>query len=306
MNQSQQSRKSIFTVLNPVAGRSDEEDIHQLLDERLTDKGIDYEIYETTGEEDVSQICKQARQRGYDIIVAAGGDGTVSAVLNGLVNSEIPMGILPVGTGNGLARALKIPLNIREALQTITGVHQVLNLDTMRVGERYFVLNVSIGISSRAMKETPPDEKQSKGMLAYVQTILEDLEDVQTFRFQLTLDGHELQVDASEVLISNGKILKKPPFLFGSRETMSDGHLNINILKAKQTREYLQLAWDLIVDPEKSKSVLKDLIVREKVRIQISGEPQPAQADGELIGESPLEVVLVPKSVHVIVPRLEQ
>jgi diacylglycerol kinase (ATP) len=306
MNQSQQSRQSIFTVLNPVAGRSGDEDIHQLLDERLTDLGIDYEIYETTGEEDVSEICKQAREKGFDIIVAAGGDGTVSAVLNGVVLSEVPMGILPVGTGNGLARALKIPLNIQDALRTIISDHQVLNLDTMRVGERYFILNVSIGISSRAMKGTPADEKQSKGLLAYVQTILEDLEDIETSRFQLTLDGHDLQVDASEVLISNGKILKKPPFLFGTRETMSDGHLNINILKAKQTREYLQLAWNLLVDPEKSQSVLKDLTVREKVLIQVPGEPQPAQADGELIGESPLEVVLVPKSVYVIAPRLEQ
>ena len=306
MNRSKQSRQSIFTILNPVAGRSGDEDIHKLLDQELTEAGIDYEIYETTGEEDVSQICRQARERGFDIVVAAGGDGTVSAVLNGVVRSEVPMGILPVGTGNGLARALKIPLNIQEALQTITGDHEILNLDTMRVGERHYVLNVSIGISSRAMKDTPADEKQSKGMLAYVQTILEDLDNVETSRFQLTLDGHELQVDASEVLISNGELLKQPPFLFGTRETMSDGHLNINILKAKQTREYLQLAWDLLVDPKKSKSGLKDLTVREKVRIQVSGEPQPAQADGELIGESPLEVVLVPESVYVIAPRTQQ
>jgi YegS/Rv2252/BmrU family lipid kinase len=306
MSRSKQSRRKIFTILNPVAGRSGDANIHELLDKQLTDRGIDYEIYETTGEGEISEVSRRARQSGFDIVVAAGGDGTVAAVLNGLVHSEVPMGILPVGTGNGLARALKIPLKVEEALQTITDEHQVLDLDTMRVGKRYFVMNVSIGISSRAMKDTPPDEKQKKGLLAYVQTILEDLEEVETSRFQLTIDGHELQVDASEVLVSNGKIIKKPPFLFGTRETMSDGRLDINVLKAKQTREYLQLAWDLLVDPEKSKSVLKDLTVREKVRIQVQGAPQPVQADGELIGESPVEVVLVPKSVHVIAPYLAQ
>ncbi|MEJ2707764.1 MAG: diacylglycerol kinase family lipid kinase [Anaerolineales bacterium] len=306
MSRSKQSRRKIFTILNPVAGRSGDANIHELLDKQLTDRGIDYEIYETTGEGEISEVSRRARQSGFDIVVAAGGDGTVAAVLNGLVHSEVPMGILPVGTGNGLARALKIPLKVEEALQTITDEHQVLDLDTMRVGKRYFVMNVSIGISSRAMKDTPPDEKQKKGLLAYVQTILEDLEEVETSRFQLTIDGHELQVDASEVLVSNGKIIKKPPFLFGTRETMSDGRLDINVLKAKQTREYLQLAWDLLVDPEKSKSVLKDLTVREKVRIQVQGDPQPVQADGELIGESPVEVVLVPKSVHVIAPYLAQ
>jgi diacylglycerol kinase (ATP) len=306
MSRSKQSRRKIFTILNPVAGRSGDANIHELLDKQLTDRGIDYEIYETTGEEEISEVSRRARQSGFDIVVAAGGDGTVAAVLNGLVHSEVPMGILPVGTGTGLARALKIPLKVEEALQTITDEHQVLDLDTMRVGKRYFVMNVSIGISSRAMKDTPPDEKQKKGLLAYVQTILEDLEEVETSRFQLTIDGHELQVDASEVLVSNGKIIKKPPFLFGTRETMSDGRLDINVLKAKQTREYLQLAWDLLVDPEKSKSVLKDLTVREKVRIQVQGKPQPVQADGELIGESPVEVVLVPKSVHVIAPYLAQ
>jgi diacylglycerol kinase (ATP) len=306
MSRSKQSRRKIFTILNPVAGRSGDANIHELLDKQLTDRGIDYEIYETTGEGEISEVSRRARQSGFDIVVAAGGDGTVAAVLNGLVHSEVPMGILPVGTGNGLARALKIPLKVEEALQTITDEHQVLDLDTMRVGKRYFVMNVSIGISSRAMKDTPPDEKQKKGLLAYVQTILEDLEEVETSRFQLTIDGHELQVDASEVLVSNGKIIKKPPFLFGTRETMSDGRLDINVLKAKQTREYLQLAWDLLVEPEKSKSVLKDLTVREKVRIQVQGKPQPVQADGELIGESPVEVVLVPKSVHVIAPYLAQ
>jgi YegS/Rv2252/BmrU family lipid kinase len=306
MSRPKQSRRKIFIILNPVAGRSGDANIHELLDKQLTDRGIDYEIYETTGEGEISEVSRRARQSGFDIVVAAGGDGTVAAVLNGLVHSEVPMGILPVGTGNGLARALKIPLKVEEALQTITDEHQVLDLDTMRVGKRYFVMNVSIGISSRAMKDTPPDEKQKKGLLAYVQTILEDLEEVETSRFQLTIDGHELQVDASEVLVSNGKIIKKPPFLFGTRETMSDGRLDINVLKAKQTREYLQLAWDLLVDPEKSKSVLKDLTVREKVRIQVQGDPQPVQADGELIGESPVEVVLVPKSVHVIAPYLAQ
>jgi YegS/Rv2252/BmrU family lipid kinase len=306
MNRSKRSTQKIFTILNPVAGSFGDANIHELLDTQLTDLGMDYEIYETTGEEEISEVSRRARQSGFDIVVAAGGDGTVAAVLNGLVHSEVPMGILPVGTGNGLARALKIPLKVEEALQTITGEHQVLDLDTMQVGKHHFVLNVSIGISSRAMKDTPADEKQNKGMLAYVQTILEDMDGLETIRFQITIDGHELQVDATEVLISNGELLKEPPFLFGTRESMADGRLNINILKAKQTREYLQLAWDLLVDPEKSRSVLKDLTVLEKVRIQVQGEPQPVQADGELIGESPVEVTLVPRSIHVIAPHIAQ
>jgi diacylglycerol kinase family enzyme len=210
-----------------------------------------------------------------------------------------------VGTGNGLARAMNIPLDLVEAIRLLAGEHELQPLDAMQVGDKYFILNVSAGISSRAMRETKPEEKRRLGMLAYAQTIVKDLTESKTSRFQLLLDGLQVQVEAAEVLVANGTVLKEGSYVFGSRRRYNDGEMEINILTASQPSEYVRLALDLLLNPKESIQDLHDLTARESVVLDVEGQPQPVQADGELIGRTPVEIKLARSAIRVVVPAEE-
>ena len=294
--------ENIYVILNPIAGHSKVEDLQPAIEKHFTDLGWSYEIYETTGKENLSEVARDAHEHGADLVVAAGGDGTVSGVVNGLVNEDVPLGIIPVGTGNGLARAMGIPLVPQEALELLTGEHSIFCIDAMQVGDKYFILNVSAGISSRAMGETSPEEKRRLGVLAYAQNILKDVVKNETAVFNLDLDGHTVRLEAAEVLIASGTIRQEGPLLFGDRDYYRDGELEVNILTASQTSDYVRLAWDLLLDKQDSSGSLKDLTVKHEIRLDVSGRSLPVQADGEVIGKTPVVIKMVPGALQVVVP----
>jgi YegS/Rv2252/BmrU family lipid kinase len=304
-NTTQQKFQHIYVILNPIAGHSEVEDLRPAMKKCFEGADITYEIYETTGEENIAEITRKACAHGADLVIAAGGDGTVAGVVDGLVKEDIPLGIVPVGTGNGLARALGIPLDPQAALELILGEHRTLTLDTLQVGDRYFTLNVSAGISSRAMRETPPEKKRRFGVLAYVQTIVKDALQGKTSVFNLIVDGRRWRVRGAEVLVSNGLLLQEPPLLYGPRETYQDGKLELNILTAEKATDYVRLAKDLLLDPQDSKTDLQDMSVHQSLVLDVAGRSLPVQADGELIGHTPVEVRLAPKALKVIIPGEE-
>lgn len=299
---------NVFIALNPASGSSQPEEIRELLEQLREEQGWSHKIYEVKADEDLSEQVRAAWQGGANLVVAAGGDGTVAGVINGLVGSQtpagrpVPVGILPVGTGNGLARALGIPLEIDKAVELLGRGFRLQPIDAMKVGDRYFVLNVSAGVSSRAMRATLPEEKKRLGMLAYVRTIAEDLLEVEPRRFRLTLDGHTARVDAVEVLVANGEFVKEVPFLFGRPEYLFDGYFEVNVITASNVTEYVRLATELLLGAEEE-SDRRDLRVRKQVTIDVEGEPMPVQADGEDLGQTPVTVELVPGALTVLVPE---
>ncbi len=292
----------LYIVLNPIAGHSRSDELHELIQKECQQAGVSYEIYETTGREDIAEVTSQACKRTPEIIVAAGGDGTVSGVVQGLVEKDIPLGVIPVGTGNALARAMGIPLEPAAALALLLGEHTRRKLDAMQVGEKYFLLNVSAGISSRAMINTPPEVKRRFGVLAYVWTILGEWIGFNSPRFLLTVDDHQVTIRASEVFVSNGAALREPPFPLGPAELFNDGIFDIYVLTAHSLMGYLKGIWRLIIDPKGRNPELRHLTAREKVVIEGLRRQQPVQADGEVLGETPVEVCMVPNALEILVP----
>ncbi len=158
------SNQKVFVVFNPKAGKEDPADeVRAALARHFTPPQWTSEIYETTGQEDedVAAICRAACARGASLVIAAGGDGTLVGVGNGLVHSPVPLGILPLGTGNDLARILLIPLKLDEAMDLLVSDHTVMEVDALQVGERHFFSNVSVGISPEVMNDTELGGKET-------------------------------------------------------------------------------------------------------------------------------------------------
>jgi diacylglycerol kinase (ATP) len=294
--------KQALVVLNRSAGSAAIDSLHQVLAHTLGEHSWTYDVYEITGDDDVAAVVRAACNRGIELVIAAGGDGTVSSVVNGLWQTNACLGILPLGTGNILARAMAIPSTPEEAMQLIVGAHAVQPLDAMRIADQTFVLNVSVGLSARAMRDTRSEHKRLFGILAYAWTIARDLVQLQPRHFNLTVDGHQVQVRASEILVANGTFLQKPPFPYGSPEGFNDQQLDVYILTAHTLGDYLRLLWGLLRRSAKRQAELRTLRFRTSITIDALGRPQPVQADGDSIGQTPVTLELAPSAIRLIVP----
>jgi diacylglycerol kinase (ATP) len=298
------SNQEVFVVFNPKAGKEGQDDeVRAALARHFIRPKWTLEIYETTGKEDVSAICRAACERGASLVIVAGGDGTLVGVANGLVHSPVPLGILPLGTGNDLARALLVPLKIDEAVELLVSDHAVMEVDALQVGKRYFFSNVSVGISPKMMNDTNSADKKHFGRLAYVLAMVKRSSIFKLQRYTLTLDGQARSIRAAEVMISNTTLLEKPPLVFGPPETLSDGQFEVYVLTARTLGDYLRLAWDLFFRPGKLAAKLSHWTAKQSVRIDAIRRSPLVQADGEVIGHTPVEIKLVRKAIHVIMPK---
>lgn len=296
--------QKVFVVYNPRAGREElVAGFRAALARHFAPPRWALEIYETTGREDVAAVCRAACRRGVSLVIAAGGDGTVVGVANGLLDAAVPLGILPLGTGNYLARALLIPGRMDEALDLLAGDHAVMSVDALKVGDRSYFSNVSVGISPRMVGGTRPAEKRIFGRLAYVLGVIKQWRIFQQHRYRVTIDGRTRLLRASEVLVSSTTLLKKPPFLFGPPQTLADGRVEVYVVTARTLVDYLRLAWDVLFRPGKPASNLWHWTARQGVRVEaLRGHPL-VQGDGEVIGHAPVAVSVVPNSLQVITPR---
>lgn len=294
--------KRMFVVLNPMGGHSDPRRVRELLEQYLPDAGWSYEIYETTGDEDLPQVVRDGLERGFDLVVAGGGDGTVSQVVTGLVESGVPMGILPVGTGNALARELDIPLDVEQAVRLLAGEHEMHAIDAIHMDEHYYVLNVGVGISSRTMGDTGRQEKRIFGRIAYIWVGIKVLLGVQPHRFIIRTDHHERHLRASEVAVVNSGGIGQPHFRWGPGVQLDDGHLNLCIVRARTLVDYLKVGWDMLLFREPRGPRIRCRKVEGKVTIR-TRRTMRVQADGEIVGQTPAEVEIAPAAVEVVVPR---
>jgi len=293
----------VFVVYNPKAGGENQaEELRSTLSQHFTAPRWSLEIHETTAEEDVTSVCRAACDRGLSLLVSAGGDGTLLYVANALVGRPIPLGIIPMGTGNLLAKVLGIPSKLNEAIKLLSGDHTTIEIDTLKVGDRHFLSNVSVGISPIIMRDTSSEQKKQLGMLAYFWTIVKRSRLFNLRHYILTIDGKSRRVRASEIFISNIPFLEKATELYGPPKTLQDGQFELYLASAQTVGDYLRLLWDLFRGPSQPGSKLYHWESHNNVSIDAERAPQMVQGDGEIIGHTPVEVQMVPKSVQVIMP----
>lgn len=292
---------SVFVVLNPVAGHADVHAVRAALAQHLGASGIPYEVYETRGGERLAEIVEPAIGKGFDMFVAAGGDGTVSGLVNGLVHTEMPLGILPVGTVNALARELGIPLDLDRAVQLLSGEHALACMDVGQVNDRYFALNASVGVSVSTMQATRAQDKRRLGAWAYLVSGIKALVGAQPHRFEIEVDGRVKHYRASEVVVANGGAVGDPALRWGPDVHPDDGELDLCVVRARSLLDYLGLAWNMLWGSQRRDRRLHCVRVRQSARIDAK-TTMLVQADGEIVSETPMRVSVLPRAVQVIVP----
>lgn len=298
-----QQRPKTYVVLNPVAGVSEPGNVREKIESALQERDIPFEIYETTGskDENIRQLVRDAVKQGFKLFISAGGDGTLSSVIDGLVGTEIPLVIIPTGTWNALARALDIPLQVDQAVDLLFQEHSVQTIDAMDVDGNYFVLSVSAGVGALTMKDVERKDKRRLGKLADLRKAVAEVLEFRSYPFEVKIDDTITRFRAAELMVANTSILGLKALRLDPSIRMDDGKLNVCRIYANTVGEYLKLGWSMFRGKQERNWNVLCVEATKEVEIR-SSQRLPVQGDGELIGQLPVTVKIRPKAIRVVTP----
>lgn len=293
-----------LVILNPSAPPGVRESVLQALARHLPPAGIVYSVHEPRRGEHFGTIVRERLREGFETVIAAGGDGTVSAVIDGLAGSGIPLGIVPTGTTNLVARELNIPLAPAEAAALIAARPRQRRIDAMRIGPRVYVLVAGIGISASVAGGTTRRNKRLFGPTAYLGAAILKVFEFRARHLEVAVDGVSRRHHAVEVAIANCGILAKMLFPAGPDIHVDDGHLDVWILDTKTLLDYPRYLFGILA--RRPGHPRAHFIKAERSISVKSAKPLPVQADGDVIGTTPIEIEVLPAAVGVFVPEIPE
>lgn len=288
----------ITILFNPAAGRGKSRRTLAEVAGVLRRAGVEPEVYESRSPEHLRELARQAREEKPDVIVAAGGDGTLHYVLNGLVGSGIPLGILPFGSGNDFAKGLGIPPGTRAAAKVLLN-GRTREIDLARVGSTVYGGIAGVGFDSVVNRFANERVRRLRGSLAYAWAILRCLNSFHPQPLELRSEARNFSGEVMFTVIGNnvsyGGGVKMTP-----RARLDDGLLDICIVPAMGKLELLR--W--LPRAYRGEHLTHPRMVYFQARkIELSSRsPLELFADGEFIQGLPATIVVLPGAVRVIVP----
>lgn len=286
----------VIVIANP-ATKGDIRSVESYLRARVP-AGVKLEIYHTTADGDVAGAVRSLRE-GAAMVIAAGGDGTVSSVAAGLDGSDVLLGIVPAGSTNIIARELGIPSQIGRSIDLVFGSFSTRSLDVGLCNEKVFLHMAGAGIDSHLFSMADPALKRKIGWLAYIPAAIKALGEPGA-RYTISMDGDEESVEATLVLVANGSSIIAPTIRIDSSIRSNDGMLDVLVLTASRPHElasvFARFATGHVID--------SPFVLQRRVRhVTIaSNKPMPVQLDGDVAESTPVSIDVRPKGVTMIVP----
>lgn len=289
------ARRRALLLANPKARRGAEG--VQAASDVLRGSGVDLVVESIANSTEIAEHVR--RYAGdVDLIVLGGGDGTINAALASLLETRLPLGILPLGTANNTARTLGIPTELADAAAVIAA-GRTRQIDVGQVGDRHFLTTASIGLSVRITKELSDASKRRWGPLAYGVAALRALSKLDPFEAEIHHDAGSRRLRAIQIMIGNGRH-------YGAALTVSeaarpdDALLDCYAIEAVPWWRLLGLLPALKRGSHGDKADVQAITSRT-VRIE-TPEPHRIDADGELIGKTPATFSTLPLALEVFVP----
>lgn len=291
-----------LVICNPQARASRGQSAAEYLRGLLQTRGLTGEVEQATGWEGARRLAAAAAEAGYDQVVAAGGDGTVNAVANGLAGSETALGVLPLGTGNVLAYNLGVA-RLPQALATLEGGRR-LTLDLGRVNGRYFVAVAGVGFDAEVALNLDPMRKRQMGRMAFLVEGLARRHLAKPHFFRLEMQGERSEMLAGEfwsAFFSNFSAHTWNLPLTRQADP-ADGWLDLILFRDTPTWDFFFGLSNALLWYRDLKQVPGVTVHRvQTVRI-VTTPPWIWEADGDVCGETPVEVEVCPRAVQVLAP----
>jgi diacylglycerol kinase (ATP) len=293
-------------IINPTSGASLNSNLLPDLLEVFKSQNLEIEIEQTTPEDDGQQIAAKASTNGVQLVIVAGGDGTIEAVVRAIANTQITLGIIPLGTRNNLAASLNIPNNFHQAVRIIKE-GQISSIDLGKVDGYYFLEVVGIGLEA-SLFPCGEDVKEAakKNAFAPIGSIFSGLKTFFAFhphRLTLRLDGklkyhpRTLQINICNSPRYGAEIVLAP------NAKMDDGKLDVIYMNRSSKLDHLRHLFSAMRGQPFEHELLRTYQA-SKIEIE-SYLPLEVHADGTCIGQTPITIEVAPKALQVLLPTPE-
>lgn len=291
----------LLLVINPVAGLSTPlrvaETVRASLDRRGVTMQMDAALTEGPGH--AFRLAEEARDT-YDVVAAAGGDGTVREVAGGLRGGRARLAILPNGTANVLAADLRIPLRLAAAADLLAPDARVTPLDLGEVNGRPFVLNVGIGYAARLIIDTPAPLKRRIGFFAYLPAAVHAAFARDRGTVTVTMGAQRYQGPVQMVFIGNSGGIGGNLIYIAPDVQPNDGQLTVTIFAP---RSPVGTLWTFMQLAMRQYGAIHGAAYWRGTEVTITSDsPLPVEVDGDAAGTTPCTVRLSPAALLVIVP----
>ncbi|KAB8140575.1 diacylglycerol kinase family lipid kinase [Chloroflexia bacterium SDU3-3] len=299
MHEIPQKPTRALVVFNPTAGQAaaQEQAIHEAC-AVWREAGWQIDLQPTEGPGDATNIARTAAERGYHAVIAAGGDGTVNEVVNGLVGTKAALGTLPVGTVNVWAREIGLPLQPRAAAEMLLR-SDTRRIDVGKAGDRYFLLMASLGFDAAVTASVGSDQKRRLGALAYIVEGVKVAFRYQGVRSRVTLDGKTIRGRYLMAVMGNSQLYGGVVKLTADA-VIDDGLLDVCLIKGRSLRAAPLRLWSILTRRYSEDPRISYFRARE-VNF-LTSRPMDVQVDGDHIGTSPMRFSAVPGAIYALLP----
>lgn len=291
------AKSNILFIINPISGGKEKLKIPAIIDANLdrTLFNANFSFTEYVGH--AAEIAEEAANKNFDIIVAVGGDGTINEIATKVMQQEKILGIIPFGSGNGLARSLKIPLNTARAIHVINALN-VLKIDTGTFNDKFFFNMAGMGFDAHISSVFVGNKK--RGFSGYLKLGLKEMINYKPETYHIRIDGKEYSREAFVVSVANSSQYGNNAHI-SPHASVRDGLLDVCIIKPFPLYKIPLLGYHML-NRSTDRSGMVEIIKGKDIHIS-RGEDAPIHIDGEpfFMGRE-IAITVSALSLNVIVP----
>ena len=273
----------IIYIINPVSGTKVKKDLQRYIEQQTANRGIPFQVFPSVASGDYSFLQPVIREQKITDVVIAGGDGTVSQVVCSLMNERVNFGIIPCGSGNGLAYTAGIPKQAGKALDIVfTG--KASSIDGFMMNEQFACMLCGLGFDAKVAHDFA--QKPKRGLATYVREVVKNFFSAQTYSFELSLNQSKMVTEAYFISIANSNQFGNN-FTIAPQASLSDGLLDIVIVTSQNKLALLLQTFRQVSGRNKMQTdaiIRKDraVIYFQTSRLHIKNLSQaPLHIDGE-------------------------
>jgi diacylglycerol kinase (ATP) len=291
------NKTKIAFIINPIAGRRKHHNIVKVLKQGLGDVWKPL-FLETQYSGHAGELVLEHVARGVKYFVAVGGDGTVSEVATSVFKSGAKMGIIPCGSGNGLARTLKIPLRIDKAVAALNP-QKLKKIDVGTINEHYFFCTCGVGFDAKVGRKFAKQE--TRGLRTYVKTTLQEYFNYNAKKYKLKIDGTKVNKRAFLITFANAGQYGNNAYIAPNAK-IDDGILDICIFKPFPLYRSLGLGLRLFMR-NIDKSRYLEIIQGRTIVLKRKNKKVPFHIDGDPVKlVEPVQIDIIPRALEIMVP----
>lgn len=289
--------KRILYIINPISGSRSKKGLQELIEQETTARKIPYKIFPSVASGDYGFLKELIKEEKFTDVIIAGGDGTVSQVVHSLMDCGVNFGIIPCGSGNGLAFAARIPKQPSKALQLVfTGKPEAI--DGFTINGQFACMLCGLGFDAKVAHDFAQQSK--RGLGTYVRQVIRNFFSAKPYSFRLRVNDQEFPVEAFFISIANSNQFGNN-FTIAPKASLQDGLLDIVIV----TRQHkLRLLYETLKQI-RGKNKLQSTEVVEKKKGVIYFQCESLQIDNN--GQAPLHIdgdpAETPEQIHIAVQK---